>query len=107
MRPRSRRPLRERTRRSGFASCVLPFGKQASIDWQAADADTGRCEDCIPERWGRRHRSNLAEAAGILVAFQKVDLDLRRLVDAKLPVVVEVTLFDPSFAEGNAVEQGS
>ena len=35
-----------------------------------------------------------------------MDLDRRRLVDAKLSVVVEVTLFDPSFAEGNAVEQG-
>jgi hypothetical protein len=64
-------------------------------------------EDCIPERRRRRHGSHLAEAAGILVAFQKVDLDRWRLVDAKLSIVVEITLFDASFAEGNAVEQGS
>ena len=84
---------------------AFPFGKQAPVDRQAADADAGRCEDRIPERRGRRHRSHFAEAAGLLVAIQKVDLDRRRLVDAKLSVVVEVALLDAPFVEGYAVEQ--
>src|SRR5260221_4107056 len=59
----------------------------------------------MPERWSRRNRSHFAEAARLLAAIQKVDLDRRRLIDAKLSVVVEVALLDAPFIVGYAIEQ--
>src|SRR5688572_24692163 len=84
-------------------SCGPP--ERRRIDWQATQALAGRGKHGVGN--GRRNRrgSRLAYAAGRCETADDVDVDLRRLVETKDAVAVEVALVDAAaFDRDLAVE---
>ena len=82
-------------------------GDQRAVDRQPAQRHAGRGVDRVAQSRRPRRDAGLADAAGRLAALDDMDFDLRRLVDAQHPVVVEVRLLHPALLDGDlAVERG-
>src|SRR5215510_7496988 len=70
--------------------------KELLFQRELADPLACRCEDCVRNRRSRHRRSRLADPARRLEIAHQVHFDLRRLVDAQGPIVVEVGLPHPA-----------
>src|ERR1700742_4167883 len=98
---------RQRTQRQG-ASCLFPSRQYVTVDWHAAQADTGGCVERIAQRWRSRGRAGLADTARCFPTLDHMDFNVGDFVYPQHAVVVEIALLYTAFGDCDvAVQCGS